>query len=822
MKVLKFGGTSVGTSENIKKVISIAIEASIQQPVVVVVSAMGGITNKLLKTATQAANQLLEYEETLAEIVGIHKDTIENLFTEELKSTQVKNYTQVIRSLDEDLEKIKWLVKGVFLTGELTPKMQDKLLSFGEKLSSTIIYFYVKSKLEEAVWVDAGDLIKTDKTYTKANVNFKVTDALVQAHFKSTSARITILAGFVAKAATGEQTTLGRGGSDYTAAIVAAALNAEILEIWTDVSGMFTANPSIVKQAMPIPSLSYEEALELSHFGAKVIYPPTIIPVLQKKIPIAIKNTLDPDAEGTKIEYQVKSNDRLIKGISNIDHIALITLQGSGMVGVPGYSKRLFETLANEQINIVFITQSSSEHSVCIGVVENDAEQAKEVIDKAFELEIQLNKIDPVLIDKGLSILAIVGENLKNHQGVSGQMFSVLGKNNVSVRAIAQGSSERNISAVVSKEDVNKAINSLHEQFFENKSKQINLFIAGVGNVGQKLLDQINLQKQYLKDNHKIKLRVIGISNSRKMLVDEKGIHLNQWQKELENGEPADLQKFLAQCKKINVRNSVFVDITANETVAKMYPSYLKDSISVVACNKIACSASFEYYHQLKYLARKYNASFLFETNVGAGLPIIDTLNNLIKSGDKIISIKAVLSGSLNFIFNNYNGNLTFKDIVQLAKEEGYTEPDPRIDLSGVDVARKILILARESGYKIELEEININNFLSEKASIANTVEEFMQALEEEEIHYQQLLKSATKNNSKLKYVAELIDGKAKVGIQEIPAGHPFYNLEGKDNIVMFYTQRYSEQPMIIKGAGAGAAVTASGLFADIIRISNT
>jgi aspartokinase/homoserine dehydrogenase 1 len=652
-------------------------------------------------------------------------------------------------------------------------------------------------------------------------VNFEITNSNIKSFFKSNESPIVLLPGFVSKSVSGEITTLGRGGSDYTAAIIAAALDAEELQIWTDVSGMFTTNPKLVKQAAPIVELSYQEAVELSHFGAKVLYPPTVMPVLKKQIPIVIKNTMEPDAVGTRISKEITSNGFPVKGISNIDNIALLTLQGNGMVGVPGFSKRLFETLAQEKINIILITQSSSEHSICFGISANDAQRAKEAIDAIFEYEIALQKIDPIVVETDLSIIAVVGDKMKSHQGISGKMFSTLGKNNVNIRAIAQGASERNISAVIHKNDVKKALNSLHEQFFEIKTKQINLFITGVGNVGERLIEQIKQQKAYVKENFKINLRVAGLSNSRTMIVNDEGINLKNWKEQLESGEKASLKGFFEHAKKLNLRNSVFIDITANDAVANMYGDYLKESISVVACNKIACSGNIDYYNELKQLSRQYNASFLFETNVGAGLPVIDTLSHLITSGDKVNTIQAVLSGSLNFIFNNFNSKTTFYDVVKQAQEEGYTEPDPRIDLSGIDVARKVLILARESGHNIELSDLETDNFLTDKAMKAESVDAFFSTLQDDETYYQSLFKSAEEKNCQLKFVAEFNEGKAKVGLKEIPEGHPFYNLKGKDNIVMFYTQRYPEQPMIIKGAGAGADVTASGLFADIIRIAN-
>ena len=814
MKVLKFGGTSVGSAKNINRVIRILNDISSNDTVITVVSAVGGITDKLLAAANLAVQKDESYKDGFKTIESIHFEIIDKLIE--------GDKLHVITFVSDELNKLKQLLDGLFLINELSPKTTDKLLSFGELLSSYIITEAIKSKGLKANLKNSQELIITDKNHTNASVNFEITNANIISHFKNDNHPITILPGFISRSNDNEITTLGRGGSDYTAAIIAAALQVDELQIWTDVSGMFTTNPKLVKQALPIKKLSYQEAVELSHFGAKVLYPPTVQPVLDKNIPIVIKNTMAPEDEGTSITKDIENgSSAAVKGISNINDIALLTLQGNGMVGIPGFSKRLFETLSQEKINIVLITQASSEHSICIGISEKDAEAARIAIDTTFENEISLHKIDPIIVENGLAIIAVVGDNMKNHQGISGKMFSALGKNNVNIRAIAQGASERNISAVIDEKDVKKALNTLHERFFEVKTKQLNLFITGVGNVGERLIEQIHQQRKFVKDNLKLNLRVIGVSNSRTMIFDSDGLDLDNWKEKLANGEKASLQDFLASIKSLNLRNSVFIDVTANENVSNMYPDYLRENIAVIACNKIACSSNYENYKLLKRLSLKYNAPFLFETNVGAGLPVIDTLNNLIISGDKITSIQAVLSGSLNFIFNNFNDTNRFHDIVKQAQDEGYTEPDPRIDLSGVDVARKILILARESGIEMNLDDIINESFLTQSNLESNTVDDFYKSLISDDSHFQKLYVSAKANNCKLKYVAEYNNGKAKVGLKEIPEGHPFYNLEGKDNIVMFYTKRYPEQPMIIKGAGAGADVTASGLFADIIRIGN-
>ena len=813
MKILKFGGTSVANASNIKKVTQIVSRNSATQTIIVV-SALGGVTDLLLSALNKASKKDLGYEKVLSTLEERHLTSIKELFP-------LQEQSSILSHIKSSLNELETLIRGAYLIGEYTPRLSDKVVSYGELLSSFIISSYFKSSGLDATFKNGRQLIFTDESFGNAKVDFDLTNTTCSNYFSNTKTTYTVVPGFVASSANGSSTTLGRGGSDYTAAIIAAATNASSLEIWTDVSGMYTANPKLVKQAKSVSQISYEEAMELSHFGAKVLYPPTIQPVLSREIPIWIKNTFAPDEEGTLITSSDHGQGKTVRGISHIEGIALLSLEGPGMVGIPGISKRFFETLSLHGISVVLITQASSEHSICIGISMNDAQRAELAINTAFEFEISSQRIRPVLVELDLSIIALVGDHMKSHQGLSGKMFSTLGRNNVNIRAIAQGASERNISAVIKSGNVKKALNALHEEFFEENNKQLNLFVMGVGNVGSRFLSQLHQQIRYLKEELQLNLRVIGISNSKKMAFHEEGIALENWKEALANGLEADVDSFKEMVQKLNYRNSIFVDITASEVVSRSYADYLENSIAVVTCNKIACSSTFENYNKLKKLSKKYNAPFLFETNVGAGLPIIDTIKHLIASGDRIHKIQAVLSGSLNFVFNNFNQSTSFHDVVQEAQEMGYTEPDPTIDLSGVDVMRKILILARESGYELDIEAIENDSFLPEESLKAKDNPTFYASLKTAEKQFQQRFAEADKKNCRLKYVAQFENGKAKVGLQEIPEGHDFYNLAGSDNIVLFYTDRYVEQPLIVKGAGAGAEVTASGIFADIIRIGN-
>jgi aspartokinase/homoserine dehydrogenase 1 len=817
MQVLKFGGSSVGTEEAVNQMLTIVLTSIQKEKTIVVVSAMSGVTDQLLMLAQTASQGNEAYKTIIQNIEQKHLDIVRVLLPIQQQSGTLSLVKQLINDLETYCE-------GLYMLKELSMRMQDKIISYGELLSSKIISATFESKGIKQQWVDSRNLIKTNSNYFNAVVDKPLTYKTIASYFAASENDfdLYIAPGFVASDFEGNTTTLGRGGSDYSGAIYAAATEATALEIWTDVSGMMTADPRMVQNAKEIPEISYQEAMELSHFGAKVIYPPTIQPVMQKNIPVWIKNTFDPAHAGTIIKNEASVDKNFIRGISSIKDICLLNLEGSGMVGIPGFSKRLFDALAKKQINIILITQSSSEHSICVGVNMQDAHLAKIAVDAEFEEEINTYKVEPLIIEKDVSILALVGEQMKSHPGVSGKMFGVLGRNGINVRAIAQGSSEKNISAVIATQDVAKAINILHEEFFETSYKQVNVYMAGAGNVGGKLIEQIKKQLPYLQATLRLQINIVGIANSKKQLINAEGINLTNWREQLAAAPAGDITNYVNTILENNLRNSVFVDVTAHQTVSDVYMQLLGKAVSVVACNKIACSSPYEHYAKLKSLAREFNAAFLFETNVGASLPIIGTLNDLIRSGDNINRIEAVLSGTLNYVFNNYDGTVPFSKVVRQAQAEGYTEPDPRLDLGGTDVMRKIMILAREAGHKIEMSDIANETFLP--ASCFNgSVEDFYVEMEKQEAHFKKLYEVADAKNCKLKFVASFNiaeDGKgtAKVGLQHIEPSSDFYHLYGKDNLVLFYSTRYPELPLVVKGAGAGADVTASGVFADIIR----
>ena len=809
MLVLKFGGSSVARESAIRQVAQIIQSYAQKERIAVVVSAMGGITDLLVNALHSASNREATYQTLISEIEKTHLDAVKSLIPVSIQSGVLSRVKQSINQLDA-------LLEGAYLIGETTPRLSDQVLAYGELLSSEIIAAYLKSLDIDLTYWDARLLIRTNSKHGKAQVDTATTySALQQA--ASTGHQVQIMGGFIGADASGHTTTLGRGGSDYSASLVAAGLSARELLIYTDVSGMFTAHPQWVKSAKPIEEISYEEAMELSHFGAKVLYPPTIQPAMAVGIPLRIKNTFAPEDPGTLISATGGAQEKTVRGISHIPQMALVSLEGPGMVGIPGISQKFFSVLSQAQINVVLITQASSEHSITIAIASADAQKAVDVVNEAFSYEIKQGMINALVPELDMAILALVGDQMRNHQGLSGKMFQTLGRNNVNIRVIAQGSSERNISAVIAEKDVPKAINALHETFFEAQTKQVNLFVMGVGTVGSQLLEQLEKQSDYLQNHLQLQVRVVGIANSKTMFFDEAGIDLTQWSSCLGRGTKSSLEGFAQEVKRLNLRNSIFVDNTADQGVAQSYSTYLSHSISVVTCNKIACSSTFEYYQKLQQLSGKYQASFLYETNVGAGLPIIDTLKNMVASGDRIHKIQAVLSGSLNFIFHHYQGE-DFASVVGQAQQLGYTEPDPKIDLSGVDVMRKILILAREAGLKLEMSDIQNNSFLSSEALATLDNEALFAQLIQDEGKMRKLWQNAHDQGAKLKYTALLDGQKASVGVEVIPKDHPFYHLPGSDNIVLFYTERYPTSPMVIQGAGAGAAVTASGIFADIIR----
>lgn len=809
MKVLKFGGTSVGTADSIKKVGEIVTNEAKDDRVIVVVSAMSQVTNKLLAASELAASGDESYKEITKEIENKHFEAIRELVSIDQQSGVIANIKVLLNQLED-------VLTGVYLVQELSPKTSDFIVSFGESLSSIIV-----SKAINAELVDSRNLIFTDANHGNASVLYDVTYKNIKEFFEASTAQVFVAPGFVASTEEGVTSTLGRGGSDFTAALYASGVDASELQIWTDVSGMYTADPRKVKSAFPVKFASYKEAMELSHFGAKVIYPPTILPVYKKGIPLKIKNTFAPDDAGTLITASADEG-MPIKGISSIDQIALASLSGSGMIGIPGISARLFTALARARVNIILITQASSEHSISFAISPDDIDLAVDAVKEEFQFEIQTGKVNSPRVETGLSVIALVGEKMSGQVNVSGKMFNTLGSNGVNIRAIAQGSSERNISAVIEEKDVKKALNVLHENHFEGSNKVLNLFVVGVGNVGGELVNQIAQQQEVLLQNAHIDIRVVGLANSRKMLLSEEAIDLENWEDKVEAADLAfDKDVLIEKIKELNLRNSVFVDCTANYEIASVYKAALSSNVNVVTANKIACSSDFDSYQELKKICLKNNVKFLYETNVGAGLPVIGTINDLVHSGDRIQKIEATVSGSLNFIFNNYDGNNTFHDVVMQAKTEGYTEPDPRIDLSGVDVKRKILILVREAGIKMEFDDIEVKDILPKACFEVDSVDDFFGVLKNDEATFKKMVGDAQAETRKLRVIAKFENGKATVELQAVDSTHPFYNLQGTDNTVALYTDRYVTQPMVIQGAGAGAGVTAAGVFADIVRIAN-
>lgn len=809
MKVLKFGGTSVGSVNSMLSVKKI-VEA-VDDQVIVVVSALGGITDKLIATSRLAAAGDSSYEKGMKEIVNRH---IEMVYTVIPAGKEREVLLDQVNGL---LSELKDIFQGIYLIHDLSPKTSATIVSYGERISSSIVTVLIK----DAVWFDSRTFIKTEKKHNRHILDSELTSHLVREAFKDAPS-ISIVPGFISTdKQTGEVTNLGRGGSDYTASIIAASLDADRLEIWTDVDGFMTADPKVISTAYPITELSYVEAMELCNFGAKVVYPPTIYPVCHKNIPILVKNTFNPDAPGTIIKQEANHFSKPIKGISSINDTCLITMTGLGMVGVIGVNHRIFKTLAENGISVFLVSQASSENSTSIGVRNEDAALACNVLNEEFAKEIEMGEICPMMAEGGLATVAIVGENMKHTPGIAGKLFGTLGRNGINVIACAQGASETNISFVVAGDSLRKTLNVIHDSFFLSEYQVLNLFICGIGTVGGSLIEQIHSQQEKLKRERGLKLHVVGIANGHRAYFTRDGIDLCNYRQELEEkGIPSSPQVLHDEIIGMNIFNSVFVDCTASADIAGLYKDFLKHNISVVAANKIAASSEYDIYAELKHIARQRGVKFLFETNVGAGLPIINTINDLINSGDKILKIEAVVSGTLNYIFNTISEKVPLSETIRRAKKEGYSEPDPRIDLSGKDVIRKLVILAREAGYRLEQEDVEKHLFIPDDL-FTGSLDDFWKNVSSLDADFETQRKRLDAEGKRWRFVARLENGKGVVALEEVDRHHPFYNLEGSNNIILLTTERYKEYPMLIQGYGAGAGVTAAGVFADIMSIAN-
>ena len=810
MKVLKFGGTSVGSVKSILSLKRIVENEARRQPIVVVVSALGGITDQLIATSRLAVSGKDEWRTSFEQMVDRHHKMIDTIITDP------NDRETLFNTVDALFEQLHSIYFGVFLIRDLSKKTQDAIVSYGERLSSNIVATLVRG----SKWMDSRSFIKTYDIAGKNTLDSALTNQLVVEAFKDMP-RVTLVPGFISTDRdTGEITNLGRGGSDYTAAIIAAALDAEILDIWTDVDGFMTADPRVIKSAYTIDQLSYVEAMELCNFGAKVIYPPTIYPVCVKNIPIRVKNTFNPSAPGTIIKDKIANDAKPIKGISSINGTSLITVSGLSMVGVIGVNRRIFTALADNGISVFLVSQASSENSTSIGVRNEDAKEAVEVLNHEFASEIANGAMFPMHLESNLATIAIVGENMKHTPGIAGKLFGTLGRSGISVIACAQGGSETNISFVVDSRSLRKSLNVLHDSFFLSEYKVLNLFVCGVGTVGGKLLEQIRNQYDELKEHSRLKLNVVGIASSKNAIFNREGIDLSNYCEQLYNSESSTPQLLCKNILKMNIFNSVFVDCTASADIAALYPVLLNHNINVVAANKIAASSSYDNYRLLKDTALLRGVKFLFETNVGAGLPIIGTINDLRNSGDRILRIEAVLSGTLNFIFNEIAADVPFSETVRRAKEQGYSEPDPRIDLSGTDVIRKLVILTREAGYRMEQGDVEKHLFVPDEY-FQGSVDDFWRNLPKLDADFEQKREQLEREGKRWRFVATMDQGKASVALKAVSKDHPFYSLEGSNNIVLLTTERYKEYPMLIQGYGAGASVTAAGVFANIMSIAN-
>jgi len=814
MNVLKFGGSSVADPSRIKAVIDILNANTHKEKIAVVFSAFGGVTDTLIGLSAWALEGKAEYKEQLQNLEHRHLEAVRELIS-------IQRQSGVIASVKYTMNELEDVLHGVYLVKERTPRTLDYIMSFGERLSAYIITEAMKERGLDAEFLDARKVIRTDNHFGHARIDFNMTNQLIQSHFSKHQA-LQVITGFIGSSETGETTTIGRSGSDYTAAIFAGALKATSLEIWTDVDGMMTADPRKVKKAFTVKEMTYQEAMEISHFGAKVIFPATMQPAMINHIPIWIKNTFNPTFEGTVIKETSSNKNLIIKGISSMDKISLLNVQGTGLMGVVGVSMRLFGALANQKINVILISQASSEHSICLAIETSRVKQAVSAIEKEFQYEIKGKEMDEVLVESDLAIVAIVGENMKHNPGTSGRMFNAMGKNGINIRAIAQGSSELNISAVVHEQDIAKALNVLHEAFFLSDRKILNVFLVGTGLIGKSLLSMINKQFPQLALQNHLEINVVGIANSKKMYFEPEGLDKQRAVDQMiASGEPMSMNAFFGNMIALNLSNSIFVDCTSSEEVADYYASILSSNIAIVTPNKKANSGPLTRYHNLKSISRKRGVKFLYETNVGAGLPVINTMNDLLLSGDKVLRIEAVLSGTLNFIFSSFTEGIKFSEVVKEAKEKGYTEPDPRDDLNGMDVARKVLILSREAGLPMELEDIQVENLVPEDCKGDSTIDEFFNKLARHDATFESLRKQAADKNEKLRYMAVLENGTTTIRLGSVNDQHPFYSLKGSDNIILLTTERYHDLPMVIRGPGAGAEVTAAGVFADIIRIGN-
>ena len=808
MKVLKFGGTSVGSVESILSLKRI-VEAE-SDNVIVVVSALGGITDKLIATSKMAVGGDERYAEEIDAMARRHHEMADAVVKDEAK------HARLAATIDTLIEQLRSIYYGVFLIRDLSPKTMAAIVSYGERLSSQI----VAELIDGAKWYDSRTFVKTEHKHGKHVLDSELTQSLVRKAFAMLP-KVAVAPGFIsADKHSGETTNLGRGGSDYTAAIIAAALNAEVLEIWTDVNGFMTADPTVIRTAYTISELSYVEAMELCNFGAKVIYPPTIYPVCVKNIPIKVKNTFNPEAPGTVIKSEVTNDRKPIKGISSIKGTTLITVTGLSMVGVIGVNRRIFTALADNGISVFMVSQASSENSTSIGVRDEDAAEAVDVLNNEFAKEIETGAMFPMHAESGLATIAIVGENMKHTPGIAGKLFGTLGRSGISVIACAQGASETNISFVVESRSLRKSLNVIHDSFFLSEYNVLNLFICGIGTVGGNLIEQINSQYEELKRTRRLKLNVVGISNSAKAIFSRDGIDLATYKEQLRQAAPSNTLHLRDEILGMNIFNSVFVDCTASDDVASLYPTLLEHNVSVVAANKIAASSDYDSYLRLKETALRRGVKFLFETNVGAGLPIIGTINDLRSSGDKILKIEAVLSGTLNFIFNELSESVPFSETVKRAKEQGYSEPDPRIDLSGKDVVRKLVILTREAGYKVEQEDVEKHLFIPDRL-FGGSIDDFWRELPSLDAEFEQKRKELEAEHKRWRFVARMDRGRTSVSLEAVSANHPFYSLEGSNNIILLTTERYREYPMLIQGYGAGAEVTAAGVFANIMSIAN-